>query len=118
MKVMNLIMGTVNQNSRIYEKYGIDSFVNFYTACVDPKYRGQGLATEMYRWALNFVRERKDFKHVKSNLTSPYTRLICQKFGFKELSRVYYNDFKDEDGKPLIDGATDDEFVAFMCLEL
>jgi hypothetical protein len=40
MKIMNKIMGTVNKNSNIYEKCGIESYVNFYTACVNPKYRG------------------------------------------------------------------------------
>jgi len=112
------IMGTVNTESRIYERYGIDSYINFYTACVDPKYRGQGLATEMYERALAFIKSNEKFTIIKSNLTSPYTRRICHKFGFTELSRAYYNDFKDEHGLPLLKGRTNEEFVAFMCLKI
>lgn len=74
----------------------------------------------MYDQALKFILSKEKFRHqyVKSNLTSPYTRKICNKFGFTELARVYYNDFKDENGKPLLNGCKDDEFVAFMCLKL
>jgi len=113
-------MGKVNRESRIYEQYGVEFFINFYTACVDPIYRGQGLATEMYVRALRFVKSFKAFSSavVKSNLTSPYTRKICTKFGFTELARAYYNDFRDENGKLLLNGRKDDEFVAFMAKRL
>jgi GNAT superfamily N-acetyltransferase len=118
MEIMNLVMGTVNSEANIYERYGVDSFVNFYTACVDPRYQGQGIATEIYERALRMVRANKKYAFVKSNLTSPWTRRICNNFGFVELSRAYYNDFKDENGGPLVIGKKDDEFVAFMCLKL
>jgi len=118
MRNMNRIMGTVNREANLYERYGIDSFVNFFTACVDPIYRGQGIATEMYERALRAVRANKDYYYVKSNLTSPYTRRICDKFGFEELSRAYFNDFKDDDGNNILIGRGDDEFVTFACLKL
>lgn len=120
MKILNLIMGTVNKNSKIYEKFGIDHFINFYSACVDSKYRGNGLASEIYNRALVYLRAHPKWSKsiVKSNITSPYTLKICQNYGFIELARVYYNDFKDENGNPLCVGWRDDEFVAFMCLQL
>jgi ribosomal protein S18 acetylase RimI-like enzyme len=62
MKLMNLVMGTVTKKADIYGHYGISEFVNFYTACVDPKCRGQGLASYMYELAFKFLRSFPAFK--------------------------------------------------------
>ena len=91
----------------------MDHYAELLIASVDPEFRERGLATEMYRRTFNLLRS-KGYKITESNFTSPITRKVATKFGFEELVRRYFKDYKDENGKPFIHNAKDDQFSAYM----
>lgn len=86
-------------------------------ASVDKTYRGQGIASEMYKVTIPLLKGR-GYKLVKSTFTSPYTQKISQKMGFKELARAYFNQYKDSSGQLRFPNAKDDECAVVGVLEL
>ena len=72
---------------------------------VSTPFRGQGLASEMYKRTLTLLKE-KGFPVVRSLFTSPETQAIGKKLEFTELGRIELKDEVDETGKPLFPTAT------------
>jgi len=74
-----------------------DFCADVFITSVTPKYRGRGLATEIYNRLIPFLRA-KGFPVLRSSFTSPATRAIGKKFGFTEIGRFYFKDAVDENG--------------------
>jgi len=85
----------------IWEKYPhLDKYADFFGISVDPKYRQQGLCTELYKRAILWSKSR-GLSIAKVSFSSPYSRKAGKKHGFRELGRMQCIDFKDEKGLPL-----------------
>jgi GNAT superfamily N-acetyltransferase len=110
-------MKKLERESKLLETYGVAFYAEFFMSSVDPKWRGQGLATEMYERSVSLLRAQ-GFPLVKSSFTSPITRKIATKMGFKELARLYLLDETDEFGLPAFPNASPAQFVANMALQL
>ncbi|CAG7724842.1 unnamed protein product [Allacma fusca] len=108
-KLMRYI-NCLDDRTRLYEKYNLDSYMMCFLAIVHPDFRQQGLATEMYRRAVELARA-EGFFLAKACFSSPYSRAAAAKVGFEEVARITYFDVTDENGKPVIPGAVDDQQV-------
>ncbi|CAG7733619.1 unnamed protein product [Allacma fusca] len=106
-KLMQYI-NCLDDHTRLFEKYNLDSYITFFLAIVHPDFRKQGLVTEMYRRAVDLARA-EGFFLAKACFSSPYSRAAALKVGFQEVARITYSDVKDENGKPVIPGAMDDQ---------
>jgi len=64
----------LDEDSNIFKFYpDLDCYADIFMASVDRRYRGQGLATEMYESAVPFLKAR-GIRLVKSCFTSPFTQ--------------------------------------------
>ena len=116
LKILN-VMKKLEKESNLLETYGVEFYADFFMSSVEPKYRSQGLATELYERSVTLLKS-KGFPLVKSSFTSPITRKIGTKMGFQELARVYLFDETDEHGLPAFPKASPVQFVATMALKL
>lgn len=105
-------------DSNIFKLYpGLDSYAELFMASVDRRFRGQGLATEMYEGAISFLRSR-GFRLVKSCFTSPFTQSIGRKFGFRELARRHFRDYRDANGEIVFTEAGEKDEAVVGALQL
>jgi len=111
------IMNKLNREAQIETTFNVDSHAEFFMSSVEQKYRGQNLASELYNRSLTLLKS-KGIPLVKSSFASPITRKIANKLGFEELTRLYLLDEDGEDGKPLFENASPDQFAAIMALRL
>jgi GNAT superfamily N-acetyltransferase len=93
--------------SNVFGHYtDIDVYGDFFMTATAPEFRGQGLATEMYKRAIQLLKS-KGVTVCKSVLTSPYTLKACQNLQFTELAKLYLKDHKDSNGICLFPKAGD-----------
>lgn len=90
------------EKAQIYERFGIETYAEFLIASCSPKYRKQGITTELYKRSIAFL-DAEGFKLVESIFTSQWARKVVEDLGFKELSRVYYKDLRDDNGQIIFD---------------
>lgn len=103
--------------TNIFSRFGVDKYAEMLYTSVDPEFRCQGIATEIFRRSIrNF--KSKGYSVCMSEFTSPATRSVGQKFGFVNLSQLNFKDFKDKDGRLILPNAKQDEFIVVAALRL
>lgn len=108
----------LDEDSNIFKLYpDLDCYADIFMASVDRRYRGQGLATEMYESAVPFLKAR-GIKLVKSCFTSPFTQRIGKNLGFRELARRHFRDYRDENGDVVFTNAGESDEAVVGALEL
>ncbi len=112
-------LSRIENEYNLYERFGVTQYVDIFIASVNRDYRGQGLATEMYRRAIEIIRQN-GVTVFKCLVTSPFTRKITENLGFIELGSWKFSEAKDEDGNALIGNITQDQdgIVAITVLKL
>jgi len=91
----------------------VDKYVDLVMTVTDPTFRGQGLATEMYRRAMDLVKAL-GIPLCKSVLTSPFTMKACRNLKFVECSKLFLQDYKDENGVQYFPDAKPDQFITVV----
>jgi predicted GNAT family acetyltransferase len=86
------------------------NYAEIFITAVPNKFGGHGIATEMYRRSLEYLKA-KGFKTVKSGFSSPGTRKIGAKLGFDEIGRLYYKAHTKENGEKSFPTAGDEDFM-------
>ena len=88
-------------------------------ASVRPDFRGQGLATELFRRSFGIFKENGD-SVIKCMATSPFTRKLAASLNFEELGCWKFSEAKDDDGNPLFPNLSesDDGVAALSVLKL
>jgi len=94
-------LSSIENKFDIYEKYGIGQYGEVFIASVSRNYRGQGLATELYRRSFSIFRKNGD-KFIKCLVTNPGTRKVVASLKFEELGSWKFSEATDEDGNLLI----------------
>ncbi|CAL8073976.1 unnamed protein product [Orchesella dallaii] len=107
----------LKEKYNIHEQRNVDTFPELFIISTDKDFRGKGLATEMYKKAILKLKAN-GYKIVSSTFTNPLSRKIGDKLGFKEVSRLYSNDSKNEDGSSALGEAANDHFVTETVLDL
>ncbi len=111
------VVVALKKEVNILERFGVSEVANFVTASTDKKYRGLGLATEMYRRSNVFLKA-SGYKFAQGVLTSPFTRKALSNLGYTELSRMYFKNVKNDDGQPLFPNISDEAFANLVYIEL
>ncbi|ODM93378.1 Dopamine N-acetyltransferase [Orchesella cincta] len=107
------------ENENLYEKYDITEYGDMFGLVTVSDYRQRGLAGEMYRRGLHFLKKR-GFKIVKCGFVSPFTRRAGKKHGYKEFARRRFLECIGSDGKILNPNADDgpDGYICFGIFDL
>ncbi|CAL8142339.1 unnamed protein product [Orchesella dallaii] len=103
----------------LYGKYNITEFADMFGLTTTEDYRKRGLASEMYRRGLNFLKNR-GFKIVKCGFVSPFTRKAGKRHGYKEFARCRFLDCRGSDGEILNPNADSgpDGYICFGIFDL
>ncbi|OXA46509.1 uncharacterized protein LOC110856235 [Folsomia candida] len=101
----------------IFEKYGVEKYAAIFILSVHQDFRGCGLATEMFRRAVQ-VLKLMSYSIIECTFSNPFSRRIGEKFGFIEVSRTKYVDAKDAQGNFFMLHAKPDQFVNMTILDL
>jgi len=97
MRVFLRMCQIMDEEANIFEAFDLTEYADFFVASTAKKYRQRGLAQELYKRSLAFLKA-EGFKLAKSLFTSPHTRKAVTNLQFKELSRINYTDVILEDG--------------------
>ncbi|PSN32094.1 hypothetical protein C0J52_23917 [Blattella germanica] len=84
----------------VFEHFGVEEYMTAMGLCVDPKFRGQGLGLEILK-ARFVLGKALGVEVTHTAFTGMASQTQAQRAGFELLSEVFYEDFKDEDGKPV-----------------
>jgi len=107
---------TLQEESKVFDKLGVEEMATFVTISVGKEFRNQGLGTEMYRRSLALLKE-KGYSAVDGCFSNPFSRRIAEKLGFSELGRAYIGQYEDSKGVKVFPDATPEEYVALMALK-
>lgn len=84
----------------VYEHYGVNKYMTALGLCVDPAFRGQGLGLEILKARFDLGRA-VGMEVTMTAFTGPASQILAHRVGMDVLAEVMYEDFKDEDGKPV-----------------
>jgi len=99
------------------EKYPEDGYAVGFLSSVSPNYRGQGIATEIYRRSILLFR-KNGFLIARNFFSSKITMKIVRKLGYEELSRVYLRELRNDDGLLVFPQAGPDFYATLMVIRL
>jgi len=119
-KIIGCITQLKENNEGAFRRdFECDFFAEIRISSVVPKYRNQGLGTEIYARLMQFLRA-KGFPVLRSVFTSGATWAIGAKFGFVEIGRLYFRDVLDENGEKLFPTAGDgkEECASYIACRL
>ncbi|CAG9823042.1 unnamed protein product [Phaedon cochleariae] len=111
------LLNTTNKELDLFSKYGVDKIFDLRILSVDNKYRGRGLAKELFARS-ELIAEENDFKLLKVDATSLFTQRICESFGLTVEKTVRYHDFHDENGRKIYDTESPHDFYKVMVKRL
>jgi len=103
--------------ANIFERFGVHEFAEILYTSVDPAFRSQGLATEIFRRSINHFKA-SGFSVCMSEFTGPMTRRIGERFGFVEVAKLNFRDFRDAEGNQVLPNANEEEFITVAVLRL
>ncbi|KAJ4437957.1 hypothetical protein ANN_13896 [Periplaneta americana] len=84
----------------VYDHYGVDKYMTALGLCVDRTFRGQGLGLEILKARFDLGRA-VGMEVTMTAFTGPASQILAHRVGMDVLAEVMYEDFKDEDGKPV-----------------
>ncbi|CRK93822.1 CLUMA_CG007349, isoform A [Clunio marinus] len=100
-KIMSL-MDYVDSKFNIFALYpDIDLFVDGKILAVDSKYRGHGIAGHLTDKTIENLRLRK-IPIFSILCSSHFSARVCEKMGFEEVFQLPFEDFVDDEGKPVL----------------
>jgi GNAT superfamily N-acetyltransferase len=117
MRTLLQILGMAEEKANVYETCNVDRYADWFLVSVEKKYRGQGLAQELYQRSINLAREKK-LPLVKCIFSSPYSRKAGANLGFQELSAFYVTEALDENGETLLPNAAPNQKVTLGVFKL
>ncbi|XP_032677783.1 dopamine N-acetyltransferase-like isoform X2 [Odontomachus brunneus] len=71
---------------------------------VDTNWRGQGIAKALVEKSVEIAKEQ-GFHYARADCTSLFSAKLCARIGFDAVYKLDYNDYVDEDGKPVFSPA-------------
>nr|XP_022920579.1 dopamine N-acetyltransferase-like [Onthophagus taurus] len=95
--IFELLFG-LNKKADLFNKYKVDKIFELRILSVDGKYRGRGIAKELFQRS-EIVAEESGFKLIKVDATSFFTQKIAESVGLKTEAEINYKEFEDNEGK-------------------
>ncbi|XP_011875954.1 PREDICTED: dopamine N-acetyltransferase-like isoform X2 [Vollenhovia emeryi] len=72
---------------------------------VDTSWRGKGIAKTLMEKSIEIAKEQ-GFHYARADCTSFFSGKVCARLGFEAIYNLNYNDYVDEDGKPIFSPAS------------
>ena len=89
------IMTELDRRCNIYDFYGVDDVIHFYSFWVHRNYRRRGIGEKLMRAAVCFVSHLDlDDVVIKGEGTSNFSQRVFEKIGFDVLSEIVYGEYK------------------------
>ena len=97
----------------------MDQYGEIFIASVSQNFRGQGLATELFRRSFDIFKKNGD-SIIKCMASSPFTRKLAASLNFEELGCWKFSEAMDEDGNPIFPNLSesDDGIAVLTVLKL
>ncbi|KAK4886860.1 hypothetical protein RN001_003131 [Aquatica leii] len=111
------LLHNVNHELNLFETYNVDKIFELRILSVGSKYRGRGLAKELFMRS-EIIAEEYGLKIIKVDATSLFTQKICESFGLTTVKSVVYKEYKDENGKLLYNTESPHDYYKVMLKEL
>ncbi|XP_011632927.1 dopamine N-acetyltransferase-like isoform X2 [Pogonomyrmex barbatus] len=67
---------------------------------VDTNWRGKGVAKNLIEKTIEIAKQQ-GFHYVRADCTSAFSGKLCARLGFDAIYELNYNDYVDEEGKPI-----------------
>ncbi|XP_017890655.1 uncharacterized protein LOC108631325 [Ceratina calcarata] len=93
----------LSKKANVFEKYGVDYYMNAFGLSVEPKYRGASLGAHLLNARTNIGREYK-IPVTCTAFTSPISQKLAERCGFETLVEQDYDKIVDKNGKPIFRG--------------
>lgn len=77
----------------VYATYNVDQYLTAYGLCVNPEYRGRGIATEMLR-ARAPILEALGLKVTSTAFTGIGSQIAAKKAGYEEVFVISFSDIE------------------------
>jgi len=97
-KMLVKLLDEARSKAKLLQELGTENYVDMFSVLISPKYREQGIATEMCRRALDLFR-KKGHRHAVIECTGPIIRDMMGHMGFIELSGYEFQNLVDSSGK-------------------
>ncbi|XP_071634644.1 arylalkylamine N-acetyltransferase 1 isoform X1 [Temnothorax longispinosus] len=72
---------------------------------VDTNWRGKGVGKTLIEKSMEIAKEQ-GFHYIRADCTSFFSGKLCARLGFDAIYNLNYNDYVDEDGKPIFSPAS------------
>ncbi|XP_062534852.1 uncharacterized protein LOC134204037 [Armigeres subalbatus] len=106
----------VSKRANIFERYGVDRYLNAMGLSVNPEYRGRGIATEMLRARIALCRT-VGLKLSSSCFTGPISQTAAVRAGFQEDFAITYGELARVNRKFSYPGI-EENFCKYMSLRV
>jgi GNAT superfamily N-acetyltransferase len=93
-KIVRTFIISLETKVDVFKEYGVNHFADILIISTGQDYRGQGLATEMYRRAISLL-TAMGYSLVTSCFSNPISRKLGVKLGFQEIARSYFDEMKE-----------------------
>ncbi|XP_063932539.1 uncharacterized protein LOC135144393 [Zophobas morio] len=107
------LLNNVNKTADLYSKYNVDKIFELRILSVDSRFRGKGLAKELFRRS-EMVAKEHGFKLIKVDATSLFTQRVAECLDFIVEKSVKYGDYKDENGQKMYDTKSPHDYYKVM----
>jgi len=99
----------------MYSKWNVTDYAEMFIASTNPTYRNQGLSTELFSRAVQFL-HAEGFDFIECIFTSATTRRMATKLGFQHYHKILYKDLRDEAGQNIFrtEKITEDDYASAM----
>jgi arylalkylamine N-acetyltransferase len=94
------ILSYVEHKADYCRRFDVNRSLHIHIVCVHPIYRGQQIATRLFKTCLEQTR-RKNFKLISVDCTSVYSARIAEALGMHCISSVTYQEYNNYLGKCL-----------------
>ncbi|KAG5879467.1 Dopamine N-acetyltransferase, partial [Gonioctena quinquepunctata] len=111
-RIFGLLLN-VNKELDLFTKYNVDGIFDLRILSVDNKYRGRGLAKELFARSEKIAQEN-GLELIKVDATSFFTQKVCENFGLTTSKSVRYADYLDENGHKMYDTKAPHDFYKVM----
>ncbi|KAJ8968896.1 hypothetical protein NQ317_008833 [Molorchus minor] len=111
------LLNTVNHELDLFGKYNVDKIFDLRILSVDSRYRGKGIAKELFARS-ELIAEEHGFRLMKVDATSLFTQKISESFGLTVEKSVKYGEYTDENGKKIYDTQPPHDYYKVMVKQL
>lgn len=94
------LLGHLEQNSNVYERYNVDKALHIHVMGVDPQMRGKAIGKKLMKKCME-IGKNLQFPMVTLDCTSIYSIKIAEYLEMDCVGVLAYTDYKDIDGRQI-----------------